>query len=291
MEEQYYIVWPLILFVWAKAFPCTRRAGVSLMEHQDAKAAPMIEQVREIGSSAGGCALPAHAASEMEKGSKCKRSSDPNAADGERGCHKTTTFEIPPSFLRALFLGECMVILVSYVSSLATIEMLGMSAAYYATWSRMGDIAIGGLIFILIRWQPAVYRLYTRRQLHRHVHLHLYLCECISLSLCHYPHSLSPVHTFRARTHARARAHTHRDEPMTTSFRIVLELLWVLALCLLIFPPMVQAPLADVLPVYFRYFRLPFGFMICAGTAAGMHVCEPAEYRALSRCQSKNEVR
>ena len=41
-------------------------------------------------------------------------------------------------FLRALCFGECLVISLSYFSSLHTIDKLGMSAAYYSTWSRMG---------------------------------------------------------------------------------------------------------------------------------------------------------
>ena len=40
--------------------------------------------------------------------------------------------------LQAMCFGECLVIAFSYFSSLLTIQELGMSAAYYSTWSRMG---------------------------------------------------------------------------------------------------------------------------------------------------------
>ena len=56
--------------------------------------------------------------------------------------------------LWALALGEIFVISFSVFSSWATIDEMGVTAAYYSTWCRMGDIACGGLAYIGLRLSP-----------------------------------------------------------------------------------------------------------------------------------------
>jgi len=64
--------------------------------------------------------------------------------------------------LYALCVGECLVILLSYLSSFPTIEEMGMSAAYFSTWSRCGDFACGGFVYIIVHLNPAIRRRYKR---------------------------------------------------------------------------------------------------------------------------------
>lgn len=61
-------------------------------------------------------------------------------------------------FLIALCVGEGFVMVLSHIASLATYSKLGVSAAYYSTWCRMGDLACGGLVFLLVRLHPRLYR-------------------------------------------------------------------------------------------------------------------------------------
>mmetsp|Transcript_15017 Transcript_15017/g.17470 ORF Transcript_15017/g.17470 Transcript_15017/m.17470 type:complete len:997 (+) Transcript_15017:158-3148(+) len=73
--------------------------------------------------------------------------------------------ELSPTMRRcmwSLVCGELIVILTSYFSSWTTIDSMGMSAAYYSTWCRMGDIACGGLTYLLMRLHPQVSRRYKR---------------------------------------------------------------------------------------------------------------------------------
>lgn len=62
----------------------------------------------------------------------------------------------------ALSVGECLVIAGSFWASRRTINTLGVSAAYYSTLCRMGDIACGGLVYNLMRLQPALANRYLR---------------------------------------------------------------------------------------------------------------------------------
>jgi hypothetical protein len=103
----------------------------------------------------------------------------------------------------------------------------------------LADIACGGLVYLLVRFQPSIYQRYSRRQ------------DVIL-------------------------------QPLGTKHRILLEVAWCFGLCLIICPPMIQAPLADVLPLYFQYFRLPYSFLICTCTVAGViQTSEPLPHWAI----------
>eukprot|EP00961_Rhodomonas_salina_P131285 1766754-Rhodomonas_salina.1 len=128
--------------------------------------------------------------------------------------------------LRALAICLGLVIVCSYISSHATVASMGLSAAYYSTWSRAGDFACGGLVYVLLRYLPSV----TRR------------------------YSSSPDDNLPA---------------MSAGYRLVLELLFALDILLLILPPMIQKPIEVVLPFYFTYFRIPFGFFIIVLSVPG----------------------
>eukprot|EP00873_Tetraselmis_striata_P040466 jgi/Tetstr1/460730/TSEL_005916.t1 len=65
--------------------------------------------------------------------------------------------------VRALAVGECVVMALSYLSSVWTIRQLGLSAAYYSTLCRAGDFAAGGLVYCLIRLSPSIYPRYSQQ--------------------------------------------------------------------------------------------------------------------------------
>jgi peptidoglycan/LPS O-acetylase OafA/YrhL len=53
---------------------------------------------------------------------------------------------------------------------------------------------------------------------------------------------------------------------------------------------MIQALLDKVLPVYFQYFRLPFSFILCVGTEAGiLETSEPLPRWAIFSRVSDNK--
>lgn len=62
----------------------------------------------------------------------------------------------PPFFIRSpqmkniilfVWILDILVMVSSYFSSWATINSMGVTAAYYSTWCRMGDIAAGGFAY------------------------------------------------------------------------------------------------------------------------------------------------
>eukprot|EP00873_Tetraselmis_striata_P002860 jgi/Tetstr1/423124/TSEL_013893.t1 len=121
------------------------------------------------------------------------------------------------SCVRALAVGECVVMALSYLSSVWTIRQLGLSAAYYSTLCRAGDFAAGGLVYCLIRLSPAIYPRYSQQP---------------------------------------------GLPPMSTAFRVKLELGSLASLALLLLTPMVPGKPEDVLPWYFYLFRIPYGLVV-----------------------------
>jgi len=134
IEEQYYIAWPLLFLLWTQGTTFFFRR----VQKTDTLTVKLVE---------------------AESASIVSDSGD------SKGTVKYSAFTggLPVQFLRALAASECLVIVLSYVSSAWTIQELGMSAAYYSTWSRAGDFACGGLVYILVRLNPSLYRRYSQQ--------------------------------------------------------------------------------------------------------------------------------
>ena len=141
IEEQYYIVWPLLFALWSRiGFWCEN------IRARRSKTLALPEPLMDVESKSR------H--SSLKEGDKCGHP----AGTGKALSGRLNTC------LKALLVGDCIVIALSYFSSLWTIEELGLSAAYYSTWCRAGDFACGGLVYILVRLNPSIYQRYSHRQ-------------------------------------------------------------------------------------------------------------------------------
>eukprot|EP00191_Tetraselmis_sp_GSL018_P011226 CAMPEP_0177607950 /NCGR_PEP_ID=MMETSP0419_2-20121207/18198_1 /TAXON_ID=582737 /ORGANISM="Tetraselmis sp., Strain GSL018" /LENGTH=1055 /DNA_ID=CAMNT_0019102581 /DNA_START=33 /DNA_END=3197 /DNA_ORIENTATION=+ len=205
IEEQYYIAWPLLFLMWTK---CSR----------------FFFRRRHSGTRT----VNIHNLQVMSTASKSEAEEKDNNRFNEFTAYAAG---LPVEFFWAFAVGECIVIVLSYFSSCLTIKELGLSAAYYSTWSRAGDFACGGLVYILVRLNPSLYRRYTRMP---------------------------------------------GLQKMSTKYRIYLEIGVSFALALTVLPPMVQAPLKDLLPWYFYVWRIPFSFsFLVASVHGGLQISEP----------------
>lgn len=201
IEEQYYVVWPLIFFAYTRLFPLS-------------------PQTKEVGGASKSCDAPFRR--------ECREIGSSDNAGKHIGKWSMSSLQ---RFLVALCIGEGVVVVSSYFSSLATHSKLGVSAAYYSTWCRMGDLACGGLVYLLARLHPRVYKRI----------------------------SFEPG-----------------LEAMKTEHRIVMEVLWFLAICLIVIPATIQAPLEDIFHDYLLYARFPLNFGLLVLCLAGvLQISEP----------------
>ncbi|KAL7488436.1 hypothetical protein ACHAW6_014009 [Cyclotella cf. meneghiniana] len=102
IEEQYYIMWPLVVWLLAKIFDGTGKPNYSGAGH-----------------------------------------------------HHNLSYSTK-TFLQSILAMDVGIIIFSYYSSLWSIENMGMTAAYYSTWCRMGDIAAGGSAYSFSRLVPMI---------------------------------------------------------------------------------------------------------------------------------------
>eukprot|EP00873_Tetraselmis_striata_P010781 jgi/Tetstr1/431045/TSEL_020762.t1 len=140
LEEQYYIVWPLLFMAWTRLFAVSRRRSSSDV------------RPRATAPSLGESLLdPEEGAHGKTRGSPHADRPVPHGGGGFTAC------------VWWLAAGECVVMLLSYLSSLWTIRRLGLSAAYYSTLCRAGDFAAGGLAYCLVRLSPSIYPRYSQQ--------------------------------------------------------------------------------------------------------------------------------
>jgi len=197
VEEQYYLFWPIIFWLWT--------------------------QLGMRGICSGTKAGP-EGASQREMLSKTENG-DTEAAEEED--ESSGTSPALRTTLKALCFGELLVMSLSYWATHITITEMGMSAAYFSTWSRCGDFAAGGLVYLLVHLNPALKKRYLRQ---------------------------------------------HPLEPMSDRFRIGCEMFHTLGYIAILCVPMMQKPLAEVLPFYFYVWRLPFSLFIISCPVAGAMV-------------------
>jgi len=209
VEEQYYLFWPIIFWMWLQLQRPSIICGGDkngCVERGDGEVLRNVEKIEsetDTPSPAVDCSdLPP-----IIEDSKVSRTSP--------ALRKT---------LKTLCFGELLVIVLSYWSSHVTIQEMGMSAAYFSTWSRCGDFACGGLTYLLIHLNPKLRARYLRE---------------------------GPL------------------EPMSLRFKICCELCHAFGYLVVIVIPMMQAPLAEVLPFYFYVWRLPFSMFVVWVTVAG----------------------
>jgi peptidoglycan/LPS O-acetylase OafA/YrhL len=111
---------------------------------------------------------------------------------------------------------DLFVIAFSFVSSFATIEKMGVSAAYFSTWCRMGDIALGGAFYSISRLNPWVAMRLEGRNKDSNFDI---------------------------------------VPPMTLGQKIACEILSQLSLLILVGVPMLQTSIDEMLPLYFYGLR------------------------------------
>ncbi len=160
IEEQYYVIWPLV--IWSLSQLVFLLHGKERKHHakvsQETMSQPEDEQ--EISQSQ-------QYLSSGEDGNTKKDHPHENEIfvrkDDESSCKpyllESTTVR---NLIRCVFLLDLCVMILSYFSSWATIDAMGLSAAYYSTWCRMGDIAAGGFAYTGSRLQPYVARRWYR---------------------------------------------------------------------------------------------------------------------------------
>jgi len=114
IEEQYYVIWPLIMWALSKLSHLFRGTSSSGMDEN------------------------------KKSGSPC-----------------TAFFIRSPQMkdiITFLWILDIAVMVSSYFMSWATIDAMGVTAAYYSTWCRMGDIAAGGFAYTSARLIPWIAR-------------------------------------------------------------------------------------------------------------------------------------
>ena len=134
-------------------------------------------------------------------------------------------------YLWAIVILDTLVIISSYFSSHATIKKMGMSAAYFSTWCRMGDVAMGGLVYSASRLIPSIA---NRLQLGGHV-----------------PRSLNDNEDLKLH----GDGSNSQRKPMTCAQKVLCELIGHMAWILCFGLPMTPVPVKDMLPIYFRWLR------------------------------------
>jgi len=131
IEEQYYILWPLVVWVLTKViFYFFKKDVGEDVEEKDLKSSAI-----ESGNQ-GTDVMEEH-------------------VDYKPYLLQSTSIK---SLIRAIFIMDLVVMIVSYFSSWVTIDAMGLTAAYYSTWCRMGDIASGGFTYTFSRLQPYIAR-------------------------------------------------------------------------------------------------------------------------------------
>lgn len=108
IEEQYYVIWPFIM--WA----------LSKLAHRFRSCTSATEEVK---------ARPGSIQSSQMK-----------------------------NIIMFVWILDIVVMVSSYFTSWATIDSMGVTAAYYSTWCRMGDIAAGGFAYTSARLMPWIAR-------------------------------------------------------------------------------------------------------------------------------------
>jgi hypothetical protein len=140
-----------------------------------------------------------------------------------------------------------------------TIQTMGMSAAYYSTWCRMGDIAAGGFVYSMARFTPFLSNRWYNR----------------STAVHHKDHDDHDYHISRAST-------TKQLPPFTKKQRIIIEAMVTLSLMIVVFVPMIPVSMDTMLVVYFHIGRLTVSMLVFIAFLHTIQESEPLPKWALS---------
>ena len=136
IEEQYYLVWPVLFVLWTSAAQCLFRERAAPADPELAPPPP--DAAAERPPAPEGPAAP---------------------APQRRPAVSEARYRFA---LKAMALGDCVVIAASHCVTQWVVREHGVHVAYFSSWLRSGEFACGGLLFCLMELTPALRDRYRR---------------------------------------------------------------------------------------------------------------------------------